>query len=355
MIRSPRVILPELPDSFGEPPVRVAERNRFFIEVLYWIDGTVAIHQHGFSGAFQVLSGSSIHTEHAFERTSTINSACALGRLSARRSELLRVGDIRPIHAGSAHIHSLFHLDRPSATIVVRTFTILDRQPQLSYLYPGIGFDPFRRDRLLDKQVAALKTLYDVRHPRFADAACEFAAGVDFESLLRALLVVDQWSDDDTVVSQLLAAARPAQGDRVDTLVAALEEQRRLRLILGWRQRVHDPALRFLLALLLNVHDRDEILRMVTEWSGVEATAQLVAWIRQLCESDQSRILAPLDDGSARILEGLLRGHSKEQIVDALRSEFDDADVEASRPQIDDAIALFQSSILLRPLLAVRP
>jgi hypothetical protein len=173
--------------------------------------------------------------------------------------------------------------------------------------------------------------------------------------LLRALLVVDQWSDDDTVVSQLLAAARPAQGDRVDTLVAALEEQRRLRLILGWRQRVHDPALRFLLALLLNVHDRDEILRMVTEWSGVEATAQLVAWIRQLCESDQSRILAPLDDGSARILEGLLRGHSKEQIVDALRSEFDDADVEASRPQIDDAIALFQSSILLRPLLAVRP
>lgn len=350
VIRAPTLILPELPDNFGEPPVRVAERNRFFIEVLYWIDGTVAIHQHGFSGAFQVLSGASIHTEHVFERRETINSSCALGHLAARQSELMRTGDIRPIHAGSSQIHSLFHLDRPSATIVVRTFSILDRQPQFSYLHPGIAFDPFRRDKLLAKQIAALRTMHTVRHPRLVATACELAAAADFESLLRTLLAIAEWSSDDKLVSQMLETARPTQGDRVTVLAEALAEQRRLRLVLGWRERLHEPALRFLLALLLNVRDRDDILRMVTQWTGVEATAQIVAWIRQLCESDQSRILAPLDDGAARILRGLLRGRSTEQILGELRAEFDDADVEAQRASITDAVSLFRSSILLRPL-----
>lgn len=351
VIESPTLILPDLHDSFGEPPVRVAERNRFFIEVLYWIDGTVSVHQHGFAGAFQVLTGSSIHTQYEFERTEAINSSCAIGRVSARSSELLRTGDIRPIRAGSSMIHSLFHLDRPSATIVVRTFAVADRQPQLSYLPPAIAFDPFRRDRLLAKQVAALKTMYDVRHPDLAKTACELAARADFESLLRALLWISQWSSNDAFVSQMVAAARASHGARIDYLAASLAEQRRLRLILHWRERVHDPELRYLLALLLNVPDRRDILRMVAERSGAEPTAQIVRWFRQLCQSDQSGKLTPLDDGTAQILESLLRGRSSQQIVEELRAEFGDDDIEAQREKIAEAVDLFRSSELLRPLI----
>jgi hypothetical protein len=42
--------------------------RRFYVEVVFWAEGTTAIHQHSFSGAFQVLVGSSIHTLYGFER-----------------------------------------------------------------------------------------------------------------------------------------------------------------------------------------------------------------------------------------------------------------------------------------------
>ena len=53
--------------SFGEPPVTVYQGARFHIDVYFWFTATTALHQHGFSGAFQVLAGASIHSWYEFE------------------------------------------------------------------------------------------------------------------------------------------------------------------------------------------------------------------------------------------------------------------------------------------------
>src|SRR5438132_840078 len=61
--------LPEQQDvegRFGNPPVTLFSGPRFYIDVYYWLDGTTSIHQHAFSGAFQVLLGSSIHSSYTF-------------------------------------------------------------------------------------------------------------------------------------------------------------------------------------------------------------------------------------------------------------------------------------------------
>src|SRR5438132_973004 len=55
--------------SFGEPSIQLYCGRRFYIEALFWTEGTTSIHQHSFSGAFQVLLGGSIHTTYSFERT----------------------------------------------------------------------------------------------------------------------------------------------------------------------------------------------------------------------------------------------------------------------------------------------
>src|SRR4051812_12794169 len=60
--QAPEVPRQHMASSFGEPPVTLFAGRRFFLEVLFWVDGTTAIHQHGFSGAFQVLAGGSLHT-----------------------------------------------------------------------------------------------------------------------------------------------------------------------------------------------------------------------------------------------------------------------------------------------------
>src|ERR1700743_3407364 len=53
--------------DFGEPEIVVYSHPRFYIQLLFWLDGTTAIHQHEFSGAFHVLHGSSIHAHYVFD------------------------------------------------------------------------------------------------------------------------------------------------------------------------------------------------------------------------------------------------------------------------------------------------
>ena len=63
---------PELPlqadpnARFGDPPITVYSGARFYIDVYFWFMGTTAVHQHAFSGAFQVFAGSSIHSWFEF-------------------------------------------------------------------------------------------------------------------------------------------------------------------------------------------------------------------------------------------------------------------------------------------------
>ena len=84
----------DLPGKFGDPPITLYAGPRFHIDVYFWFEGTTAIHQHGFCGAFQVLLGSSIHSWYEFEPTEVINSFTEIGQMSLKVCELLEVGDL---------------------------------------------------------------------------------------------------------------------------------------------------------------------------------------------------------------------------------------------------------------------
>src|ERR1044071_9005127 len=129
--------------QFGEPPITLYSGPRFQIDVYFWFRGTTAIHEHGFCGAFQVLHGSSIHSWYEFELREKVSSFCQIGDMRLKSCNLLNVGDVQEILPGRQYIHSLFHLDHPSATIVVRTDKSPLFLPQFDYLKPGLAMDPF--------------------------------------------------------------------------------------------------------------------------------------------------------------------------------------------------------------------
>src|SRR5262245_60676181 len=67
LLGAPDIPLQEdLAAGFGDPPVSVYRGRRFFIQVIFWLAGSTVIHRHGFSGAFMVLEGSSLHTRYTF-------------------------------------------------------------------------------------------------------------------------------------------------------------------------------------------------------------------------------------------------------------------------------------------------
>ena len=134
----------DLKASFADPPLTIFSGLRFHVDLYFWFESTTAIHQHGFCGAFQVMHGSSIHSWYEFERERVINTFAETGKMSLKVCELLSVGDVQEIAAGRDYIHSLFHLESPSATIVVRTDRSPLHLPQFSYRKPDLAIDPFK-------------------------------------------------------------------------------------------------------------------------------------------------------------------------------------------------------------------
>ena len=87
------------------------------------------------------------------------------GKLALDKVSLLAQGEIREIHPGPDFIHSLFHLDRPSTTIAIRTYGAPQAQPQYSYRKPHLAVDPFFREETLTKKLQTVSLLLNTQHP----------------------------------------------------------------------------------------------------------------------------------------------------------------------------------------------
>src|SRR6185436_6533685 len=76
--------------KFADPPITLYNSPRFHVDVYFWLEGTTAIHQHAFCGAFQVLHGSSLHSWYDFERKESVNFFTEIGTMRLKVCELLK-------------------------------------------------------------------------------------------------------------------------------------------------------------------------------------------------------------------------------------------------------------------------
>ena len=185
-----QTFLPEQRDlkgNFGDPPITLYNSPRFHIDVYFWLEGTTSIHQHSFCGAFQVLMGSSIHSWYEFERSETVNTFTEIGNMNLKLCELLSVGDVQAIQAGKQYIHGLFHLEQPSATIVVRTHKSPMYLPQFSYHKPFLAIDPFFEEANVTKKMQCVTALIRAKHPRTDEFIADWLRVADFQTSFQIL------------------------------------------------------------------------------------------------------------------------------------------------------------------------
>ena len=323
------------PDAiFGDPPITLYVGSRFYIDVYYWLDGTTSIHQHSFSGAFQLLLGSSVHSRYRFENHQEINPRFLVGEILLNDVSLLRKGDIREIIAGPQLIHSLFHLERPSVTITVRTYKAPSASVQYTYRKPFIAYDPFFKDQLVAKKVQTVGLLLGMKHPEADRMIGTLLDSSDFQATyailerafaslchreLENLLGVSRSTDR---FQALLDRARARHGELADRLLPVLEEKWRQNEIARRRDQIKGEDHRFFLALLLNVPERTTILRLVKErFPDRDAIDLVVSWVSELAAtkifgSHEPNVLGigEFDEGHLLVLKELLEGHTLEQI-----------------------------------------
>jgi hypothetical protein len=110
-----------------------------------------------------VLWGSSLQSHFTFEPAEAICDGFVVGKLTHVESSLLSRGHVEPIHAGDALIHSVFHLDAPSVSLVLRTHSSAATGIQYRYERPSVAYDPFVRDTHATKVLQIVDYLCEVR------------------------------------------------------------------------------------------------------------------------------------------------------------------------------------------------
>jgi hypothetical protein len=343
--------------KFGEPPITVLFTPRFYIEVLYWLDGTTQIHQHSFSGAFYVLDGSSIHSCYEFTPEDRVNSNLQLGQLRLKELEILHRGQLRTIRPRSKLIHALFHLEQPSVSIVIRTPGEQENLPQLSYDRPHLAYSPTVQPTTTLKLLQVLELAIKIR-PDWPALAMSVLKSSDFETGVRVLNLVQSLGKGLDALQPLFESMRSRHGDRVRYLPPVFEEKVRQRKIIAKRATITRAEHRFFLALLLNVSSRRGILDLVARrFPERPAIETVMTWITELARpvegATENLLGIPLNETSLSVLHALIEGKHGQSLRDHMIDDgFDAAEIDAAASGLSDLEQAFRTSMFFRPLIS---
>jgi len=272
--------------GFGQPELVVFDDPRFYIQVLFWLDGTTDIHQHEFSGAFHVMRGSSIHAEFGFDNAQAISTHFRVGDLRMKSIELLDTGSTVPIVSGRAHIHSLFHLDMPSVSVVIRTHHDPGTGPQFTYLPPHVGLDPVPHDALTMRRMQLLDALERLDDPIYPVLVRKMIADLDYERgffiLQNGMVHLQQLGE----WSKTLKAFEKKHGAAGRYAAPVLEEILRRDALMGMRGSITAVEHRFFLALLMNAPSRKDILALVSKRFPGDPVETIMGWAGELGDVD---------------------------------------------------------------------
>ena len=356
--------------GFGNPPITLYSGPRFYIDVYFWTDGFTTIHQHAFCGAYQVLLGGSIHSKYRFDLTQEVNPQFLVGKIGLESVELLQQGDLRPILSGNRYIHSLFHLERPSATIVVRTAYSPAGAPQYTYKKPSFAFHPFHIEahEMRRRQTTAL--LLTIQHPRADELIGELISQSDFQTAFFVLESVFHTITNDALekvfglesgadrFQALLAIARRRHGELADLIPAVMAEEQRQYNITNRRSRITGGEHRFFLALLLNVPDRVRVLELIARRvPDADPVETAVGWVRELARtrsfgSSEANVLGirDFDEDYELVLQGLLEGLSSEEIKSRFLAEFPDENSSEMLNKLDKLCESIRGEMLFKAI-----
>ena len=280
----------DIESVFGEPPLTVHWQPEFRIEVLFWTSKIIDIHQHAFSGAFHLLTGSSLHTVWDFKCEERVSSQLLLGALDLKKAEVLGVGDTRAIIAGNRFIHATHHLDRPTITVVIRTNSEKSHLPQYAYLEPFIAYDAVPRNAGVTRRLQLLQMLSSTgRNTELLDAIKCLLDEVNHYNAFLCLRKAYKLIGDETNRNLLLSWAGSKHGGLAESFRLVLETQERRDKIWKIDEKIGPGELKFFIALLRNIPKSAEILKIIRDRSPQEDPLTMIdKWTADLSQYDLS-------------------------------------------------------------------
>jgi hypothetical protein len=355
----PRTVRTE--PTFGESPLTCYSTEHFYVEILLsaW-EGTTAVRQQGFSGAFRVLAGRSIHSRHRFLCRDRTSARFMLGDVHLVDSELLGPGDVRPVRLDDEHVQSLFQLESPSMNVVVRTYQDSGRAPQYDYLPPHIARDPYVHPP--NERMSRLLRLYDMlaalSSSERVPVMTEYLESADLHS---SFLVLERQvatrPAEREELSELLKVVRRRHGEVAAARVeSVLDDMRRDACLLAARKMLRTPEHKLFMDLLRVGRDAETIIRWLGErYPGEQPRELILRWLTEISEVTLEGERAPSPLGlvfgqvEVSLFQALLLGQSMDDAISVVKKEYEVS--EAGEEQLVTLVRTIASSVILRPLL----
>jgi hypothetical protein len=316
--------------------------------------------------------GSSIHSWYEFDLQEKINHFTEIGNINLKAVDLLTVGDVQEIAAGREYIHGLFHLDQPSATVVVRTHSSPLHLPQFSYHKPFLAVDPFFEEPNTTKKLQCVTAMIRSKYAETDRLVAEMLETADFQTTFRILSAVRGYFQGDQLeqmfnvdsskekFERLLEIVRNRHGERANIFEQVFDYQDQLNEILRRRSFVTDPEHRFFLALLLNVEGKEKILSLIKErFPDADPVDKILDWSFDLA---QMRVLgmnipnalgiADFGDFDLFVLESLLRNKTEEEMRAALKTEYQNENTDELAEKLAERSEKIRQAIIFQPLFA---
>ncbi len=290
--------------AFGEPPLTVHWQPEFRIEVLFWTSKIIGIHQHAFSGAFHLLTGSSLHTVWDFKCEERVSSQLLVGALDLKTAELLGVGDTRAIIAGNRFIHATYHLEQPTITVVIRTNAERNHYPQYTYMEPCLAYDHVHGNAGVRRRLQLLKMLSSTRRDKeLLDAIKDLLDDVNHFYAFLYLREAYKLIKDETKRSLLLLWAGSKHGRLAETFRLVLDTQEHRDQVRQIADKVEQEELQFFTALLRNIPKSGEMLKVIRDrFPQEDPLAMIDKWTADL--SDLGLLAPSLTQPIRELLDG---------------------------------------------------
>jgi hypothetical protein len=255
--------------------------------------------------------------------------------------EILEDGAVQEINPGRGYIHSLFHLDDPSVTIVVRTRKSPMFLPQYSYHKPHLALDPFYVQDSMTKKVQSMGAMLKAKRPDADEKIGELLANSDIQQTfhllqnLRSMLRTDKVKqmfkveNFDGRFEALFAISKAKHGSRAERLLDVFEYQDKVVSTVNRRDYVTDPALRFFLAVLLNVEGRENIYKLIRQrYPDADPQDKVLDWTFDLANTRVMGVDPPnalgidgFGDIDIILFEDMLNGKDSNAIRESLQAQ----------------------------------
>ncbi len=173
LLDNPNVRYNQQLSTFSDLYFQLFNNGRFMIEILNWHGGHVNVHDHDFSAVQFQLRGDSLNVVYDFKDAKEQEGALRFGDLSVRHAEVWKEGSRSIVRAGNIDPHGVFHLARPTTSLLIRTLPTARLGSQSNY-FPTLAANYYVNTTVQRKRLTGLSLLWNEDQHEFKKLFSQF-------------------------------------------------------------------------------------------------------------------------------------------------------------------------------------